>query len=83
MADTPVGRLPVASSMAKSAGHDPEKNELHVEFNSGKIHIIEGVTAEEAAEALSAPSFGKHYNAVLKGRSSRPFSDIPDPSDQS
>lgn len=83
MGDTPIVRTPIASSMAKSVGHDPDKNELHVEFNSGKVTILEGVTADDHAEAMAAESFGKHYNKVLKGRMSRPFSDIPDPGDPS
>jgi len=56
-----VEMVKVVSSNAHMIGHDPDANELHVQFKSdGPTYIYDGVTADEHAELMAAPSIGKH-----------------------
>lgn len=61
-------RTPVSSSSIKSLGHDPATNTLEIEFNSGRVYQHAGVTAQQHAALLAAPSIGKHYNATVRGK---------------
>ena len=49
---------PVTSSNIKAIGHDPEANELHVEFGDGSRWIYAGVDAFRHADMMKAESVG-------------------------
>jgi hypothetical protein len=57
---------PVYSSNVKAIGHDPDSNELHVEWGSGKVSIYEGVPAKLASEVQNAWSVGQAVNSQIK-----------------
>ena len=52
---------PVNSSAIKAIGHDGET--LFVEYTSG-VYRMEGISAEQYAEVLSAKSVGQAVNAL-------------------
>jgi hypothetical protein len=57
---------PVYSSNVKSIGHDPDSNELHVEWNTGKVSIYEGVPAKVASDVQNAWSVGQAVRDMIK-----------------
>lgn len=57
---------PVFSSNVKAIGHDPETNELHVEWQNGKVSVYEGVPAKVASDVQNAWSVGKAVNEQIK-----------------
>jgi hypothetical protein len=59
---------PVQSSNIAAIGHDPEKNQLVVQFKSGATHAYEGVSAEDHAALIGAESVGKHFHANIRNR---------------
>lgn len=61
-------RTPVTSSNVKSVGHDKDSSTLEVEFSSGDLYQYDGVSQDEYAELLEAPSIGKHINTKIKPR---------------
>jgi hypothetical protein len=61
-------REPVESSSIKSVGHDAEQQILEVEFHSGHIYQYDGITEEQHADFMSAPSIGKHFNNHIMGQ---------------
>ena len=52
-------RIEVDSSMIASVGYDAEKNNLEVEFNSGKSYQYEDVPEEEYAGLMESGSKGR------------------------
>jgi len=66
-----VERQSVSSSYVKALGHDPEANELHVEWPSGKVSIYSDVNAQEFQDILTAQSVGRAVIAVKNTRSHR------------
>lgn len=60
-------RTPVDSSNVISVGHDPDTNQLHVEFSGGNVYVYEGVDADKHAALMNADSVGKFLNANIKG----------------
>jgi len=63
-----MDRTPVSSSAIKSVGHDPNTNELEIEFHSGRIHSYANVSIDEHRALMDAPSLGKHFGKHLRGR---------------
>lgn len=59
---------PVKSSNLKAIGHDPERDELHVEFHNGQRWIYAGVDAKKHAAMLAFPSVGKFFAASIRGQ---------------
>lgn len=59
---------PVESSSIAAIGHDPETNELHVQFKNGKTYTHYDVPATSHELLMGASSIGAHYNAHIKGR---------------
>ena len=57
---------PVTSSNIKAIGHDPEANELHVEFGDGSRWIYAGVDAFRYADMMKAESVGKYFHAYIR-----------------
>jgi hypothetical protein len=58
-------REPVESSMLRSAGYDPERSILELEFNNGRIYRYFGVPEEMFAELLAAESKGRYFLAEI------------------
>ena len=58
-------RLPVESSMLRSAGYDPERSILELEFTNGRIYRYFGVPQEIVAELLTAESKGRYFLAQI------------------
>jgi hypothetical protein len=54
-----VKRDPVDSSYCTAIGHDPDANELHVEWPSGKVSIYSDVSAEQHKAVVGAVSVGR------------------------
>lgn len=61
-----IALSPVKSSNIKAIGHDPDTNELHVEFATGGRYVYEGVDADEFAALRDAKSIGSHLHASVK-----------------
>lgn len=59
---------PVTSSSIRAIGHDPSTNTLAVQFVSGRTYHYHGVTSDEHAALMAAPSIGKHHNAHVRGK---------------
>jgi len=55
----PVTRQPVESSYCKAIGHDASADELHVEWNNGRVSVYSPVTPEEHQAVINAPSIGR------------------------
>lgn len=63
---------PVTSSAFTHVGHDPDRDELHVTFKSGKGYVYENVTAAQFEEMMKAGSIGAHFALYIKpGRAVR------------
>jgi hypothetical protein len=58
-------REPVESSMLRSAGYDPEREILELEFNNGRIYRYFGVPPEVFVELLNAESKGRYFLAEI------------------
>ena len=54
-------RQPVESSMLRSAGYDPERSILELEFNNGRIYRYFGVPPEIFDELMIAESKGRYF----------------------
>lgn len=57
---------PVKSSNIDAVGHDPQASELHVQFKNGGRYVYHGVSADQHAALLKAPSIGSHLHKVIK-----------------
>jgi hypothetical protein len=66
-------RQPIRDSTTiASAGYDPQKHELEIEFqDSGDIYRYFEVPAEEYEALLAAPSRGGYFNQVFKSHEYR------------
>lgn len=62
----PPVMIQVYSSNVRAVGHDPETNEMHVEWKSGKTSIYEGVSAEKAEDIRTSWSVGQAINTLVK-----------------
>ena len=60
----------VQSSMIARVGHDPDLNQLHVEFKrpGSRAHMHDNVTADEFEELCCAGSVGQHYLQNIRDR---------------
>ena len=54
-------REPVESSMLRSAGYDPERSILELEFTNRRIYRYFGVPHEVFAELMTAESKGRYF----------------------
>lgn len=58
----------VTSSTVKAVGHDPEKNELHVQWlGHNRTSVYSGVSAEKAKQVSNAWSVHKALTELVKG----------------
>lgn len=58
---------PVKSSSLAAVGHDPVTNTLKVKFNSGETYHFAGVSSDQHAKLMSAPSIGSHFQKNIRG----------------
>jgi hypothetical protein len=58
----------VYSSFVDEIGYDPETEELHVKYSSGRTAVYEGVPPTAAATVLSSASIGKALHAHVRGK---------------
>jgi hypothetical protein len=59
---------PVYSSHVTAVGHDPEKQELHVQWDTGKTSIYAGVPASLAEQVRTSASVGQALRDRVKGK---------------
>ena len=57
-----MNMIPVKSSAASAVGHEGET--LTVQYSSGGVYKLEGVTVEQFNELLAAESFGRALNTL-------------------
>lgn len=57
----------VYSSHVDRIGHDPETNELHVEWQGGKRSVYSDVPAAKAGDVMNSWSVGKAIHKDIKG----------------
>lgn len=60
----------LVSSNLDSCAYDDETSELDVTFKSGGTWTYTGISPEEYAGLLSAPSAGKYFHQNIKGKAS-------------
>lgn len=56
------------SSAVRRFSYDPEKNQLRVEFVTGRIYIYYGVPHHEAQAFRAAESKGRYFNFNIRDR---------------
>lgn len=56
----------VYSSTVDSIGYDPDTQEVHVKWQSGKVSVYSDVPPSKAFEVMNAPSVGKAIHEMLK-----------------
>jgi hypothetical protein len=59
-------RLPLKSSSLRSAGYDPVRLVLEIEFASGDVYCYENIIPRVYEEFLSTDSKGTYLNKVIK-----------------
>jgi hypothetical protein len=57
---------PVKSSNISAVGHDPETQELQVEFVGGGVYAYDAVPADIHEALMKAESVGKFFHAQIK-----------------
>jgi len=57
---------PVDSSNIESVGHDPDSQELHVQFLDGTTYVYSDVDEETFQELRDAASVGSYFNRMIK-----------------
>lgn len=62
---------PVTSSYCAAVGHDPDAEELHVQWPSGKVSIYSPVTADEHRAVVGAASVGRAVIHIKKTKAHR------------
>lgn len=56
------------SAALSDATYDPNDQTLEVTFQSGDSYVLQGVDPNVWAQMKAAPSVGKFWNSILKGR---------------
>lgn len=59
---------PISSSNIAAIGHDPQTSELTVEFKNGGRYVYHGISADQHAALIKAPSIGSHLHKHIKPR---------------
>jgi hypothetical protein len=57
---------PVKSTSISHVGHDPATSTLSVRFQSGDTYQYKGVSSEQHAKLLAAPSIGAHFQTHVR-----------------
>lgn len=63
-----IPREVLTSSNIASAGYDPERSILAIEFTSGAIYHFGSVTLEDAVAFYGSESKGRYFNQQIKGK---------------
>lgn len=58
--------IPVDSSNVEFVGHDPDQQELHVQFLDGSTYVYANVDEETFQGLRDAASVGSYLNRVIK-----------------
>jgi len=58
--------IPVDSSLISAAGYDGDKEELHVQFNSGDRYVYESVPPSVFEDLMEALSPGGYFARQIK-----------------
>ncbi len=58
----------VFSSHVHSIGHDPENDELHVNYQNGARVVYSGVGPEKAKQIMGSSSIGSALHELVKGK---------------
>ena len=61
-----IKMIPVASSLIKAVGYDPEKEELQVQFHKGGTYTYRGVTRPVYDAMMEAQSVGHFFLRNVK-----------------
>lgn len=67
-------RTPLESRAVRSAGYDPERQTLELEFATGRVYLFEGVPQSAYDWLLRTPSKGVFVSRLINGR--YPYRDI-------
>lgn len=59
---------PVASSLLKTVGYDPDKETLHVQFHKGGEYVYRGVPQKMYDAMMNDNSAGGYFIQNIKGR---------------
>lgn len=73
-------RTPLESRAVRSAGYDPERQTLELEFATGRVYLFEGVPQSAYDWLLRTPSKGVFVSRLINGR--YPYRDITEPEPQ-
>jgi hypothetical protein len=73
-------RTPLESRAVRSAGYDPERQTLELEFATGRVYLFEGVPQSAYDWLLRTPSKGVFVSRLINGR--YPYRDITQPQEQ-
>jgi hypothetical protein len=58
----------VESTILATVGFDETRKLLQLEFRSGAVYLYIGVPSAEYQALLDAPSKGRYFNGVIRGR---------------
>lgn len=61
-----VARWPVASSVIKAVGYDPDRHVLDVEFRAGHVYRYEDVEGAVFQDFMAAESKGRFFNLNIQ-----------------
>ena len=61
-------RTPLESRAVRSAGYDPERQTLELEFATGRVYLFEGVPQSAYDWLLRTPSKGVFVSRLINGR---------------
>lgn len=67
----PVTREPVTSSYCKAIGHDASADEMHVEWNNGRVSVYSPVTPDEHKAVIGAESIGRAVISIKNTKAHR------------
>lgn len=71
-----IEMTPVKSSHIKAIGHDPDADELHVEFSNGSVYAYGNYPAALYDRLLAihhaGESVGSHHARAIKGNADHP-----------
>lgn len=63
-----IPRKPVACSTLAAIGYHADTKTLDIEFRSGGVHRLTGVTPQDFSGLRCAPSIGSHYIRHIRGK---------------
>ena len=60
--------IPVRSRVIVAIGYNPLSQELHIQFRQWRVYVYLGVPENVYTALMTAPSKGRYYNRVIRGR---------------